>query len=38
MITYLHDCALACNFEHLTLTGLTVTELDVDDFGVPKYT
>lgn len=35
IITYLDDCALAGNFEHLALTGLAVTELNVDDLCVP---
>jgi hypothetical protein len=33
--TYLHDCTLACNFEHLTFACLTVAEFYINDFGVP---
>ena len=33
--TYLDDCALAGDFEDLALTGLAISELDVDDLGVP---
>ena len=33
--TYLYDGTLARNLEHLALSGLSVSELDVDDLGVP---
>ena len=33
--TYLDDGLPASNFEDLTLSGLTVSELDVDDLSIP---
>lgn len=34
--TYLDDCTFASDFENLALTGLSVSELYVNDLGVPK--
>ena len=36
IVSYLHDGALAGNFQDLALAHLTVTESDIDDFGVSK--
>lgn len=33
--TYLDDCTFASDFEHLALTGLSISELHVNDLGVP---
>lgn len=30
----LYDGFLSCDFEHLTLSGLSISELDVDDLGI----
>jgi hypothetical protein len=33
--TYLNDCALSGNFEHLALASLAISEYDVDDLSIP---
>ena len=33
---YLDDGALASNLEDLTLSGLSVSKLDIDDLSVPR--